>query len=33
MSDSVRIVFGDKSYEFPVVKGSKNERAININAI
>ena len=25
MSDSVKIIFGDKSYEFPVVKGSKNE--------
>ena len=33
MSDSVKILIGDKSYEFPVVKGSKNERAININEL
>ena len=33
MSDSVKILVGDKSYVFPVVKGSKNERAININSL
>ena len=33
MSDSVKILVGDKYYEFPVVKGSKNERAININSL
>ena len=33
MSDNVKILVGDKSYEFPVIKGSKNERAININSL
>ena len=33
MSNSVKIQVGDKFYEFPVVIGSKNERAININAL
>jgi citrate synthase len=33
MSDNVKIIIGDKSYEFPVVIGSKNERAININEL
>ena len=33
MSNNVKILIGDKSYEFPVIKGSKNERAININSL
>ena len=33
MSENVKILVGDKSYEFPVVKGSKNEFAININTL
>ena len=33
MSDNVKIIFDDKSFIFPVVKGSKNERAININTL
>ena len=33
MRDSVKVIVGDKSFEFPVIKGSKNERAININTL
>ena len=33
MSENVKILVGGKSYEFPVVKGSKNELAININTL
>ena len=33
MSNSVKIIFGDKSYDFPLVRGSKNECAINIDAL
>ena len=25
MSNSVKIIVGDKSYDFPIVRGSKNE--------
>ncbi len=33
MSNSVKIIVGDKSYDFPIVRGSKNECAINIDAL
>ena len=33
MRDSVKVIVGDKSFEFPLIKGSKNERAININTL
>ena len=29
----LRLLVGDKSYDFPIVRGSKNERAINIDTL
>lgn len=33
MSDKITIISGDDSYEFPVVKGSENEKAIDIKTL
>ncbi len=33
MSDKITIVSGDDSYEFPVIKGSENEKAIDIKTL
>ena len=33
MSDKITIISGDNSYEFPVIKGSENEEAIDIKTL
>jgi citrate synthase len=33
MSDTAKLIIGDNSYEFPLVKGSENEVAINIKTL
>ncbi|PDH44249.1 MAG: citrate (Si)-synthase [Flavobacteriales bacterium MED-G22] len=33
MSDKITIISGDDSYEFPVIKGSENEKAIDIKTL
>ena len=33
MSDTAKLTIGDNSYEFPLVKGTENEVAINIKTL
>ena len=33
MSDKITIISGNNSYEFPVIKGSENEEAIDIKVV
>jgi citrate synthase len=31
MTDTIKLVYGEKEYELPVVEGSEGEKAINIS--
>ena len=33
MSDNVKITYNNESYSFPVIKGSENEKAIDIKQL
>ena len=33
MTDSVKLIYGDKEYELPVVVGSEGEKAIDISKL
>ena len=33
MSDSVKVIYQDKSFEFPLVEGTENEVGIDINTL